>query len=273
MNNPFLTSIPLRYLYIGIWVIVIVTQIAICNYFFISYSPQSIVTDSIVCSILQAVCLLALWYPVRYYRSVLSIPLFLLFHLLLVVLSFSIWLGLGYLFSSLILSHDGNYTYYFLTLLPVRIVFGILVYIIFILTYYLFLSTREIHSQQQQMEEVESTASQAPVEPLTRISVKKSGAIHFIPVNQVLYIEANGDYVLIYTKETKFLKDRTMKYWENHLPAECFVRIHRSFIVNLEYIDKIELYEKDSYRVQLKGYERSLKVSNSGYKLLKQKIQ
>jgi DNA-binding LytR/AlgR family response regulator len=109
------------------------------------------------------------------------------------------------------------------------------------------------------------------VEKLTRISVKKRQEIYFIPVNQILYIEANGDYVLIHTSESKYLKDKTMKYWETHLSDDLFVRIHRSFIVNIEHISKIELYEKETYKVQLKNGD-SLKASTTGYKLLKQKM-
>ena len=64
-----------------------------------------------------------------------------------------------------------------------------------------------------------------------------------------------------------------MKYWETHLPDDCFVRIHRSFIVNIEVIAKIELYEKEIYKVHLKNSETVLKASSSGYKLLKQKMR
>jgi DNA-binding LytR/AlgR family response regulator len=111
-----------------------------------------------------------------------------------------------------------------------------------------------------------------PQEKLTRISVKKRQEIYSIPVRRILYIEANGDYVLIHTPESKYLKDRTMKYWETHLPEDLFVRIHRSFIVNIEYISKIELFEKETYKVQLTT-GTGLKASAAGYKLLKQRMQ
>jgi hypothetical protein len=55
------------------------------------------------------------------------------------------------------------------------------------------------------------------------------------------------------------------------LPGDLFVRIHRSFIVNIEAIAKIELYEKESYKVQLKS-GASIKASAAGYKLLRQKM-
>jgi DNA-binding LytR/AlgR family response regulator len=140
------------------------------------------------------------------------------------------------------------------------------------LVYYLFLSTSEIKAQKEVMEETATASTSFPIEKLTRISVKKNKEIHTVTLNQILYIEANGDYVLIHTEGSKYLKDRTMKYWETHLPDDLFVRIHRSFIINIEWITKIELYEKETYKVQLKN-GNSLKASSAGYKLLKQKMQ
>jgi hypothetical protein len=250
---------------------VIIAQILLtCSF---PYVRNYLFYDAILCNILQAFCLLALWYPVKYYRNIVNIPLFILFHLTLVFISFAIWLGLGYLFTRYgILSQYPQYSQSFLGILPVRLLFGLLIYIIFVLVYDLFLSVSEIKAQKEVMEETETGSDSAPVEKLTRISVKKHQEIHFIPVNRIQYIEANGDYVLIYTDESKYLKDRTMKYWETHLPDDLFVRIHRSFIINIEWIAKIELFEKETYKVQLKN-GNSLKASSAGYKLLKQKMQ
>ena len=133
------------------------------------------------------------------------------------------------------------------------------------------LSRNELKSQKQKLEENLLATSPVPVEKLSRIIVKKNSEFHCIMVNQIRYIEANGDYVLIYTDTNKYLKDQTMKYWETHLPDDCFVRIHRSFIVNIEVVAKIELYEKETYKVHLKNGD-ILKASNAGYKLLKQKM-
>jgi DNA-binding LytR/AlgR family response regulator len=102
--------------------------------------------------------------------------------------------------------------------------------------------------------------------------VKKNKEIRFISICDIHYIEANGDYVLIYTGTGRFIKDKTMKYWETHLPGAQFVRIHRSFIINIEYLAKLELYEKELYQVQLKS-GTTLKVSSAGYKLLKRRLQ
>jgi DNA-binding LytR/AlgR family response regulator len=169
-----------------------------------------------------------------------------------------------------------DYTHYmefFLKILPARIVFSLLIYIGFVLAYYLLFIHDRLNAQKQITEEKETATSfPAPVEKLSRVIVKKNSEFHCITVNQIRYIEANGDYVLIYTESARYLKDQPMKYWEIHLPDDYFVRIHRSFIVNIEMIAKIELYEKETYKVHLKNGDM-LKASSSGYKLLKQKMK
>ena len=106
-------------------------------------------------------------------------------------------------------------------------------------------------------------------ELLQRIAVKTRHKVHVIGVNEILYIEAEGDYVMIHTREGNYLKEKTMKYFESHLEPAKFIRIHRSFIVNAEAIERIELYDKESYLVLLKTGDK-LKASTTGYKLLKQ---
>lgn len=273
MNNPFLATIQARLFYLGIWMIILIIQVFLLNFpFDLPFSiPYFQYCDSFICNTLQAGCTLALWYPVCYYRNIVSIPLFLLFHFSLLLISFAVWMGLGYFITGS-LSNESLYTPFFLQLLPFRIFFGLLIYILFVLVYYLQLATSEIKEQKMFLENAKADSVSTPEEKLTRISIKKKQEIHLIPVQQIYYIEANGDYVLIHTADKKYLKDRTMKYWETHLPENSFVRIHRSYIINTEHIAKIELYEKEIYKVQLKN-GNSLKVSAAGYKLLKQKMQ
>ncbi|MDR0815249.1 MAG: LytTR family transcriptional regulator DNA-binding domain-containing protein [Bacteroidales bacterium] len=107
-------------------------------------------------------------------------------------------------------------------------------------------------------------------ETLTRIAVKDRQQIHVVPVNDIDYIEADGDYVKLHTGKNAFLKEKTMKYFEENLPSQ-FIRIHRSYIVNVNGVSKIELYEKESYRVYLKN-GMMLKASSTGYKALKDAV-
>ncbi|MCH7403489.1 LytR/AlgR family response regulator transcription factor [Belliella kenyensis] len=104
--------------------------------------------------------------------------------------------------------------------------------------------------------------------PVERIVLKDRGEIKIIPYNNVRYFEANDDYVNIYTAEGKFLKNKTMKFFENHLPPSLFVRVHRSYIVNVAEITKIEPYEKDGYLLILKSGGK-VPVSKTGYPKLK----
>jgi two-component system LytT family response regulator len=104
--------------------------------------------------------------------------------------------------------------------------------------------------------------------PLSRIVVRKGNAINLIPVEQLKYVEAQDDYVMIYHTEGKALKQQTMKYYEENLPYNDFVRIHRSYIVSVRDINRIEPYGKDNHVAVLKSGEK-LPVSRTGYKLLK----
>ena len=108
-------------------------------------------------------------------------------------------------------------------------------------------------------------------EEIHRVVVKSRSKIHVIPVDDILYLEAQDDYVMIYTHQSKYLKQRTMKFFETHLPAEDFVRIHRSYIARLSEISQMQLYEKESYIVILKNGVK-LPVSKSGLPKLKKKL-
>ena len=104
-----------------------------------------------------------------------------------------------------------------------------------------------------------------------RVVVKSRSKINVIPVENIQYIEAQDDYVMIYTPESKHLKQKTMKYFESHLPGEDFVRIHRSYIVRISEIAQMQLYEKESYIVILKNGAK-LPVSKTGLPKLKSKL-
>lgn len=108
-------------------------------------------------------------------------------------------------------------------------------------------------------------------EKLNRIVVKKGSKIVVLPIDLIKYFEAKDDYINIVSSEGSFLKQNRMKYYEEHLP-DFFIRIHRSFIVNLNEIKEISLLEKDSHVVILKSGEK-LPISKSGYIKLKEIIR
>ena len=105
-----------------------------------------------------------------------------------------------------------------------------------------------------------------------RIVVKDRNTIKIIPAADVQYLEAYDDYVKIHTAEGVFLKNKTMSFFENSLDDKQFVRIHRSYIVQVPQITGLVPYEKDSYRLVLKS-GNSLPVSKTGYAKLKQLLQ
>lgn len=101
-----------------------------------------------------------------------------------------------------------------------------------------------------------------------RIVLKDNGKIKIIPTAQIQYFEAADDYVKIHTEEGVFLKNKTMQFFEQKMDASLFIRIHRSYLVNVQLISRIDPYEKESYLAILSIGVR-LPVSKSGYARLK----
>jgi two-component system, LytTR family, response regulator len=110
-----------------------------------------------------------------------------------------------------------------------------------------------------------------PASPINRVVVRKGNAINLIPIDQVKYFEAEDDYVMVHYASGKALKQQTMKFYEDNLPPKDFVRIHRSVIVRVQEINRIEPYGKDNHVAILKSGDK-LPVSRAGYKLLKDEL-
>ena len=102
-----------------------------------------------------------------------------------------------------------------------------------------------------------------------RVVVKDNGKIKIIPTVNIQYLEAADDYVKIHTAEGVFLKNKTMGYFEQTLEPHNFIRIHRSYTVNVQLITRIEPYEKENHLAVL-SIGVSLPVRKSGYVKLKQ---
>lgn len=113
---------------------------------------------------------------------------------------------------------------------------------------------------------IETTIKQP--EERNRIVVKKGADIRIIPVEDVYYLEAYDDYVKIFTKDTYFLKKKTMNYYEQVLDKTSFFRVHRSFIINLNLLTKIEVLEKNNYIAILKNDKR-IPISRGSHGKLK----
>lgn len=105
-------------------------------------------------------------------------------------------------------------------------------------------------------------------ENLERVAVKSGQKIHVILVPDIVYIQSDGDYVQIVTAQSRYLKEETMKYFEASLPHNQFVRVHRSYIVNVEKILRIELYEKQNQMLTLTNGDQ-IRASVAGYRELR----
>jgi two-component system LytT family response regulator len=109
-----------------------------------------------------------------------------------------------------------------------------------------------------------ASAAGMTVSPLERILVKDGSKVHIIPVDRIDYIEAQDDYVSIKSEGKSFLKQERMAALEKELDGKTFVRVHRSYILNIERIARIELYAKDSRMAILKDGTKLL-ISRAGY--------
>lgn len=102
-----------------------------------------------------------------------------------------------------------------------------------------------------------------------RIVVKTGTKVKIIPVQDVIYLAADDDYVSVYTAEGSFLKNKTMNFFEQMLDPRYFVRTHRSYMVAIQQITRIDPYEKDAHLAILKSGAK-IPVSKTGYVKLKQ---
>ena len=159
--------------------------------------------------------------------------------------------------------------------IPFRLLFGLPVLIAVTLWYRLITAKEEVLNQELEKELIEHQVVEAPVEVpaglIDRITVKDGSRIHLIKADELIYIQACGDYVMLITPSGEYLKEQTMKYFETHLPPETFVRVHRSTIVNVTQISRVELFGKETYQLLLKNGVK-LRVSLSGYRLLKERL-
>ena len=145
-----------------------------------------------------------------------------------------------------------------------------------------FSQERLLNAFQKAKELIQSSSHNYPVkqlisdheqhlETIDRIAVKTGTKIKIIFIEDIEYLESQDDYVMIYTVDGKYLKQKTMKYFENNLPNQSFIRVHRSYMVRIDFVEQIELYEKDSYVIKLKNGQ-TIPVSKSGYNRLRSSL-
>jgi two-component system, LytTR family, response regulator len=121
----------------------------------------------------------------------------------------------------------------------------------------------------QERQPLEAVTAAAMKKPLQRIAFRDGAAIDVVPVQRVDYIEAQDDYVHVFARGEKKTKQQTLADLEQLLDPMRFVRVHRSYIVNLESLARVEPYAKDSRVAVLKDGTR-IPVSRAGYERLKE---
>ncbi len=105
--------------------------------------------------------------------------------------------------------------------------------------------------------------------PLERVVIRDGTQVHVVAVDRIDYVEAQDDYVGIRTAGRMLLKEQTLGDLEAQLDPRRFVRIHRSYLLNIDRIARVELYAKDS-RVAILQDGTRLPVSRAGYQRLQQ---
>ncbi|MGC2418363.1 MAG: response regulator [Candidatus Acidiferrales bacterium] len=114
-----------------------------------------------------------------------------------------------------------------------------------------------------------AAAARPPAQYLERIPVRDGARVFIIPVAKLDYVEAQDDYVALASDGKKHLKQQTIASLETALDPSRFLRVHRSYIVNLERVAKIEPYSKDSH-VAVLSTGVQLPVSRAGYARLRE---
>ena len=153
---------------------------------------------------------------------------------------------------------------YFVTTIPTRLFITCLLIIIFRLRYLVYDNATESPNKTITNQPTTSTST------IDRIIVRNGQKIKIIPIDDIIYIQADGDYISIHTTEGNYLKEQTMKHTENILPANLFIRIHRSYIVNINQISRIERYG-ERQQIILHNKEK-IKISAARYQPLKQQL-
>ena len=269
MIHPFLENTSKLLQYILLWVVYAFLQAFIMQGL-VTLPFWIVLVNGVIDAGIFGLIGILLWSVVKYGNfEALTIYQRLVNNIALALLSIASWLGCGYGIFYLIFGSELSSQ-----LIPVMPVFGFIGLLIYMLIMQRFRIAMFQTNQLDETNEVSvvtedlKSVKEIQSEIIERIAVKSGTKIHVVLIPEILYLQADGDYVQIFTEQGKFLKEQTMKYFEEHLPENQFVRVHRSVIVNVEMISRIELYEKQNQLLTLKNGQQ-IKTSPGGYKALR----
>jgi DNA-binding LytR/AlgR family response regulator len=262
LNNPILVNVYIRGSIIFLCSLIGITY-AFSFGFLEHMSVANMLVDGSVSAFILFVESVLLWNIFAY-----SLPKdsgayqLLIFYILYCIIGIIVIIGAESLFTYLFFRKGFNlFTY----TLPARILSLVFLYCV----YYSFY--QRIKPEEEIDEVPDLGQEEIPIENIIeRITVRVGQKIKVISVDDLIYLKAEDDYVSLVTAEGHWLKDETMKSYEAQLPPDKFVRVHRSYIVNINKISKIERYGQKQL-LQLTSGER-LRVSANGYKALREKL-
>lgn len=269
MIHPFLENTAKTVQYFMLWIVYALLQ-TFALYSIVSLPVWLLLINGLIDAIVFGALGLVLWNVVKFGNfAALTLYQRLVNQIAMALLSISIWLSVGYGLFYLFFGNELSVK--LIPVLPTRGLIGLLLYLIIIQHFKNTIQQnqpiKEIHETIVNPEENKSKKV-SESEILERIAVKSGTKIHVVLVSEIFYLQADGDYVQIFTATGKYLKEQTMKFFEEHLPENQFVRVHRSVIVNVEMISRIELYEKQNQLLTLKNGQQ-IKTSPAGYKALR----
>ena len=128
-----------------------------------------------------------------------------------------------------------------------------------------------LRNQEAQAREPQADGLQAVVQaavqrngPLTRLLIRDGARVHVVPIADIDYIEAQDDYIAVCAGGKRWLKSQRLSELEGQLDPLAFLRVHRSYIVNVGAVARIEPLGRDSHCAVLRDGTR-IPVSRSGY--------
>ncbi len=235
--------------------ILVATQVAlVCGYTGTDYLP-ALVDGVATIGWLAAIAYLA-WFVVG------LVSLFQT-DIIMIIVGSLLWLAGSFMICDIMVRIVGVSYIPFVQTIPFRLLFGLPTLIAITLWYRLIVTKEEVQNQELDKElaahqlTVTEQQGKPQTELIDRITVKDGSRIHLVKADELIYIQACGDYVMLITPTGEYLKEQTMKYFETHLSPDTFVRVHRSTIVNVTQISRVELFGKRNLSVVIENWRET----------------
>ena len=184
--------------------------------------------------------------------------------IIMIIVGSLLWLAGSFMICDIMVRIVGISYIPFAQTIPFRLLFGLPTLIAITLWYRLIVTKEEVQNQEldKELAAHQLTVTEQQGEPQTelidRITVKDGSRIHLVKTDELIYIQACGDYVMLITPTGEYLKEQTMKYFETHLSPDTFVRVHRSTIVNVTQIVIEDWRETKSESFRLPVIKRAI---------------